>query len=46
MNSSNQSTPTASMRMVAGPIWDSLTKWVINPIMRRFLNGELEARRS
>jgi hypothetical protein len=38
MNSSNQSTPTASMRMVAGPIWDSLTKGVINPIMRRFLN--------
>jgi hypothetical protein len=26
------------MRMVAGPIWDSLTKWVINPVMRRFLN--------
>jgi hypothetical protein len=26
------------MRMVAGPIWDSLTKRVINPVMRRFLN--------
>jgi hypothetical protein len=26
------------MRTVAGPIWNSLTKSVINPIMRRFLN--------
>lgn len=26
------------MRTVAGPIWDSLTKRAINPIMRRFLD--------
>ena len=38
MTSPNQSTPTASMRTLAGPVFNFLTRWVINPVMRLMLN--------
>lgn len=44
MNSPNQSTPTVSMRTVAGPVWNSLTKRLINPVMQRFLKRGIGSR--
>ncbi len=38
MTSPNQSTPTSSMRTLAGPVFNFLTRWAINPVMRLFLN--------
>ena len=38
MTSPNQSTPTSSMRTLAGPVFNFLTVWAINPVMRLFLN--------
>lgn len=44
MTSPNQSTPTASMRTLAGPVWETLTRHVINPVMRFFLNRGMGAK--
>ena len=44
MTSSNQSTPTASMRTLAGPVWETFTRQVINPVMRFFLNRGMGAK--
>ena len=38
MTSPSQSTPTASMRTLAGPVFNFLTRWAINPVMRLLLN--------
>ena len=32
------------MREVAGPVWNSLTKWLVNPVMSRFLNRGIGSR--
>lgn len=37
MSTQHQSTPTASMRTLAGPIYTLVTQRIINPIMRMFL---------
>ena len=37
MSTQHQSTPTASMRTLAGPIYTLVTQRIINPIMRVFL---------
>ena len=39
MTSPNQSTPTASMRTLAGPVFNFRTRWAINPVIRLMLNS-------
>lgn len=44
MTTPRQSTPTASMRTLAGPIYTFLTQRLINPIMRALLNRGIAAK--